>query len=1571
MKNAVQQQASFEGHSNYFSIQTGNIVTISSLLTLAPLVKKKDIHTAFFLNVFNSMRQAQHSKKLGCDFIDFEKIGVTALKNKAANIHLPTFVHAHARNAAVVQSLKENHLCQHEIVSAFCADQLESKCNTALAFAKMNDPQQREQLIEAFAKTKQLTEQDVAAMKAVVGHFFPQSGVVKATNLSDAQVKLKLILQKHQSTGVVFQVDKSVGGKGTTIFKPADIQRILAADACITSEIATQSKYQDKARMLQEMSEAGLSYQELVLIEHELCFTLRKDTSANAFKLDSVSQQHVGEVGHIGNTIYNVQEFQKKQPQLQAYLHLTELVVDVMLKDAGVKEGLQAIFKESPSKDNQQLFLEVLGPDFFQTDKGLVLSEINARFPAFSRSLASAEHMRSRPMQLPIVALKTDDVRFSKEIIHTLEHYSPEDVSQFLAEVLKPVLDQHSQGLFEGFKIHNNYEAHNDADYVRMTVNFLFGNSKDDNATHEKILLQQATGALRAITPAQITAFMIKQGIKPITEKKKQPYTINGHALSSPAYVPGPVHASLQTKFLKNIGSIPSVIPAQGFPVTQAFIGVFNRIREAEGHQPLQAFPLDLNKLDTTTIQMLLPAPVPFYVSQRELPNVAKLQEKGVLERVIVSPHVHSIVESKCATARAFAALQSSHAAELINVFLDRKGITEQSVRSELLSLMQQSIPRSGVINSSQQESSDDIHLKLRQLLLSFADRGIVFQKNSCSSGKGTVLLKPAQIQTLLASDTNLVHAIEKQMQFKKYFAGDLQQEIAKNGLSYQELVSFKDEVGLNFVYDKTNAAFEIKAINIQQIGEIGNIGGTLFPLNETKSMTGVDLNPRLFGLMTECVLDVILKQNGVHQGVEALNNADQQGQQGLSALETFGVDAFSDGSRFILSEFNARPTSTSRALYALAHLSQTPLSLPVHRLETDEVTFSKPVIDTLLKHGEEGAYAYLHHLLKPFYEKTPGMMFDAIRISENYSASSEHDHIRLCIGFFFTQPKDIHNAAPEKQMCKGITQALRAVQPEDVNAFFQQHSMNQNRVVMQKPMSMQPQSQHLPKVAVVGAGLTGSSLVSGLLAAVYDFNSSFKPEIHLFDIKGHFSTGTPYSIHQTPLHLLNQPADNMGSLNISQRHRDDDHFYHWVLARKESLLKDYPALEFKPNAYWPRSLYGRYLQDQYAQIEARAASLNTSIQRHDGFVSDLSEANGPYPLGITAAQRQRQGFDKAVLALGGWVDPSSPFKGAEGHYFKAYDAGYIDPANIKPNATMAIKGTGLSAIDVAIHSLESGLYDKVLMHSRGGLLRQVRPDVVKPYTRQHFTLDNVQKLKRMNALDVQSVMNLLQMELQVAYRGKDVPNFKPKTMEDILNHFDQGIANHKANQSEPWYDLFKSLPAQERHAIFDLLSSKQRQDFREQLGALYTTIIAPVSITNAEKLQAYIRDGRVQIINGATDVQFNLEDKHFTIANNTLADDIVVDRYIDATGAQRDARLQPLLNHEIQKGDFKADAEGGVQLDYKTKEIKSDTLPGRSVYGIGPIGNGQSILNFSSNSAARQGFALGYRLGQELMFSA
>ncbi len=219
--------------------------------------------------------------------------------------------------------------------------------------------------------------------------------------------------------------------------------------------------------------------------------------------------------------------------------------------------------------------------------------------------------------------------------------------------------------------------------------------------------------------------------------------------------------------------------------------------------------------------------------------------------------------------------------------------------------------------------------------------------------------------------------------------------------------------------------------------------------------------------------------------------------------------------------------------------------------------------------------------------------------------------------------------------------------------------------------------------ILIAGGGASGVLLANALVERSHSVNAVVVEPRQSLGCGMAYSTGCP-------MHLLNVPAARMSA--FADRPSD---FVEWL---RVNHPKRYAA-----DSFVPRSIYGAYLNEIAEQTQRRAGSRI----RH---VRALATSAAPDAGGVLVRCSDGSTLHGDALVIATGNAAPAPWPGIDPHrlqtwrvFSSAWEDGALVPAD--PNETVALFGTGLTAVDAVLGLRHYGHRGTVYMISRRGLL--------------------------------------------------------------------------------------------------------------------------------------------------------------------------------------------------------------------------------------------------------------------------
>ena len=423
--------------------------------------------------------------------------------------------------------------------------------------------------------------------------------------------------------------------------------------------------------------------------------------------------------------------------------------------------------------------------------------------------------------------------------------------------------------------------------------------------------------------------------------------------------------------------------------------------------------------------------------------------------------------------------------------------------------------------------------------------------------------------------------------------------------------------------------------------------------------------------------------------------------------------------------------------------------------------------------------------------------------------------------------------------------------------------------------------------LVIIGSGFSGA-----VTAIEFLRRRGGQDRVIIVNRSGTMARGLAYGTNSSH-HLLNVPAGNMTALV-----QEPDSFLEYCKAREPNS---------GGHSFMPRKLYGEYLH-QLLDVELKRHSRTA---RH--LVAEVTRlepcANG---IRIHLGSDEVLDADHVVLAFGNF-SPRSPAMMQSPHVQPFYDKDPWSPdrpAKIEPNASVALLGCGLTALDVLTSLKQAGHAGPILMLSRRGLLPTAHRQL---HSHKHDLSSVAEQLlsEPPSALKyLRSVRQAIREKESAGLDWRDVIAALRRATPELWKRLPVTERQRFLRHLQPYWDIHRHRAAPDTHDLFarTLESGRLR--------------------TLAGRLISAQRDGDGVLLEIRSRKTQRVERVH-------------VDRIINCTGPDSDLRhtREPLLAQLIESGMLVPDALGlGLHVNDELAVMDSTGSPSPSLSYVGPM---------------------------------
>ncbi|HEX4225902.1 MAG TPA: FAD/NAD(P)-binding protein [Pseudonocardiaceae bacterium] len=454
-------------------------------------------------------------------------------------------------------------------------------------------------------------------------------------------------------------------------------------------------------------------------------------------------------------------------------------------------------------------------------------------------------------------------------------------------------------------------------------------------------------------------------------------------------------------------------------------------------------------------------------------------------------------------------------------------------------------------------------------------------------------------------------------------------------------------------------------------------------------------------------------------------------------------------------------------------------------------------------------------------------------------------------------------------------------------------------------------------RVGVIGCGAAGTAVLDAVVRTAATLRR--RVEVAVFEPGGAFGPGRAYDLASgtAPLNLVPE--------RMSVRPDQPAHFRDWLGIAERDV-------------YLPRATYGRYLADVVSADLTIAMSYGSRVELIDERIVELTARAGEFH--AWSAQDRQYRFDVVFLCVGS-AEPDDEYGLAGAPGFIADPCPLADlPDAVDPNASVAVLGSGLSAVDSALRLAERGHQGSITLVSRGGYLPAVRGRTA-PRTTRHGDLARIAAQR--GRVTVADLLRVIVREFRahgipVHTIAREFQRDEPPAGRLRRQRREAAIGNRA---SALLLDLVETLAT----AAWPRFDDAGRAEFVRDWHALVDGLASPMPMSSANGLCALLDAGRLRLLGGIQKVTST--ETGFAIDTETeqLTADIVInaDRQYNAAIPARAADLVGTL---LTSGLAVPHPHGGVGIQPQSLRLLDRACrPVPGLYALGGLTVGQLYL--------------------------
>ncbi|MGO4928091.1 FAD/NAD(P)-binding protein [Fundicoccus sp. Sow4_F4] len=482
-------------------------------------------------------------------------------------------------------------------------------------------------------------------------------------------------------------------------------------------------------------------------------------------------------------------------------------------------------------------------------------------------------------------------------------------------------------------------------------------------------------------------------------------------------------------------------------------------------------------------------------------------------------------------------------------------------------------------------------------------------------------------------------------------------------------------------------------------------------------------------------------------------------------------------------------------------------------------------------------------------------------------------------------------------------------------------------------------------KIAVIGMGVSGAGVLLAYAKELPHYPAA-EVELVCFDSSESFGRGKPF--REQSVHALN----NSRSHTISYDFEDEEDFVNWL------KIEGLEVPEFTS-----RKLFGDYLN---ARTQALVSELGASVIETKVTAVKWLPASRQWQLQLSAdadgledVRAEDLLFDRLHLCCGEL--PAADYYDLKGqpHYIhEPYPLAALKEGP-KPGDSVAVIGTGLSALDVYKYLYDELGIRELKLFSRSNYFPSVRGQADSPYQCKILTEENVRvSIKQQEGrFSFENFETLLKAEL--AQLGIDLTYF-------IETFFRRGIEGVLVSYHNP--DLVSLMQQVMLQASIILtegwaaMNESDRQQFNERYDKLLVAFRNPMPHASAVELLEGVRNKEITILWDVSIIEACQRpseltpegvEPYFVLGLGEGDADVVVDWVVNATGmdlAMRDLEGYDLLERLVDQRLVQVDSAGGLSVNFESLNLISPRYgEWASLHGHGMLVGGAIYQNNST----------------------
>lgn len=489
--------------------------------------------------------------------------------------------------------------------------------------------------------------------------------------------------------------------------------------------------------------------------------------------------------------------------------------------------------------------------------------------------------------------------------------------------------------------------------------------------------------------------------------------------------------------------------------------------------------------------------------------------------------------------------------------------------------------------------------------------------------------------------------------------------------------------------------------------------------------------------------------------------------------------------------------------------------------------------------------------------------------------------------------------------------------------------------------------------ISIIGGGAVGVSILYQLIKKNIDTYYISGLEINIFEKNLSIGRGLAYG-HDSEINLLNRPIETMSAV-----HGNQNDFIDW-LSNNNHWKKSYPNIHIDKNKgnFLPRSLFGMYLESLFA--DSLEIAKNNGIKINIIYDEVINLQKNKNKFFVVTKNGNSYLSHSVVLALGQTNSRHYDHLKLTNKYFESPYPTTLVRNEIPKNASIAIIGSRLSAIDSAIALCESGHQGEITFISRNGYLPSVRPHGIFNYKLKILTAKNIDELSHFGATNIKlkQIVKLLEKEFYLATgKSQSIKEWFSRPKDPIL-YLKNELFNLDCHDSIIWQSIMIAMN-NVIELIWHKLSNQDKKIFIKRYRSRWMAYRVGIPLQNAKKILSLMESGKITSVNSLNSISYNKNIEKFVIQFNSNSTNKIFEYAINATGSCSEIKnsQSSLLLNMMKNGFLQPSQFGGMNVDFSSsKIIDRNGVADDNLYAIGTLTEGTyfftSVLELNINHA-------------------